>query len=129
MHKIVIAMLLAVGSNAALAGWESIGGSDSQTAYADLTTIRRNGDQVKLWSLYDYQVAKMSTDGKPYLSMRTLEEYDCKEDQMRLLTVSAHAGQMAAGEIVASDFDAKKWQPVAPGSIAAALLKIACGKP
>lgn len=93
------------------------------TMYIDVGTIRRNGDLVKMWHLYDYQTVQ----SPPYLSMKRQYEYDCTVKRMRDLKVSVYSGNMERGKVMHTDSTEGKWEPVQKG-IEPALWKIACGK-
>ena len=47
-----------------------------QTVYVDPDTIRRNGDMVEMWALYDYKTAQ-PTAGDAFLSSKVQNEYNC----------------------------------------------------
>lgn len=137
MPKAIFIMLLALVSKSAVASWVEIGHSDAYTAYADPATIRKSGDRVKMWSLYDYKKALVSHGGdkKPYLSQKTQYEYDCKQGQKRMLAYSLHSGNMGTGDVVVRNSepykeigDSEKWWPVVPESMAQSVWKYACGK-
>ena len=77
MNKLLIAALLAVFSTNVMAEWTEVGGNDDRTTYADLSTIRKSGDKVKMWDLLDHKVA-MTVGNTRYLSMTSQHEYDCE---------------------------------------------------
>jgi len=125
----VFITLLVLSSAPAYAEWVEVGGPDdgTYTHYADPTTIRRNGTLVKMWLLEDYKTIQ-TVDGKSFLSDKVQREYDCAEEQQRLLAFYWFSGQMGSGAVVYSNTDPSKWAPVMPGSVGQALWKTACGK-
>ena len=126
--KIFIAMLLAAFSTNVLAEWTAVGGNDSFTTYADLATIRKSGNRVKMWDLMDYKVVK-TTNGRRYLSALAQQEYDCKEETSRTLTFNWYSKSMGAGEVVYSSGNAHdEFEPITPGTTGENLFKVACGK-
>jgi len=129
MNKLILAMLLAVVSSSAVAEWVGAGSSSDETvtAYADPATIRKAGNMVTMWVLFDYKTAQAG-DGKEYLSAKMQSEYDCKEEQWRMPHASFHSGNMGEGVIVENASYPGKWSPVPPGSTTETLWKIACGK-
>ena len=97
--------------------------------YADAATISRSGDMVKMWGIYDYKIPQVMSDDKRYLSQRTHNEYDCKDERIRTLYVLRHAGNMGKGSpVYSSDGIPGNWTPAASGTVQKGLLKIACGK-
>ena len=128
MRKVILMMLLAVSSSNAVAEWVEVGGNKDTTAYADLATIHKAGDRVKMWELFDFKTARKLSNGELVMSMRGQVEYDCKEEQSRKLLVSYHSGNMGRGETVRAESDTRKWMPVPPETLVKTMWKTACGK-
>lgn len=129
MYKAVLMLVLSVVSSHAAAVWVEVGSDETATVYADPATIRKTGERVKMWSLFDYKTARVP--GKPlepYLSMRGYSEYDCKKTRSRALSVSFHPRGMASGDVTYTNAKRDKWRPLTPGSVAENLWKTACGK-
>ena len=106
-----------------------VDGNGDFTAYADLSTIRKSGDKVKMWHLFDFKVAKTSAAGKLFLSSAGQDEYDCKEETSRVLTFNWYSKNMGAGEVVYNSGAAHGEPiPVSPGSMGNTFFKVACGK-
>lgn len=129
MRKAILMVLLAVVSSSAVAEWIGAGSNSDETvtAYADPATIRKAGDVVTMWVLFDYKRAQAG-DGKEYRSAKAQSEYDCKEEQWRTPAASFHSRNMGEGVIVENASYPGKWSPVPPGSATETLWKIACGK-
>jgi len=123
-------MLLAVVSSGAVAEWVNVGESDAQTAtvYVDADTIRKVGNKVKMSILFDLKTAEASF-GSPYMSITRQAEFDCKEAQVRTLSVSFHSGKMGGGKVVSSTSAPGDWLPALSGSVVEKVWRIACGKP
>ncbi len=75
MREAFFMMLLAVVCSNAEADWVEVNRDEISTIYADPTTIRRAGDIVKMWSVFDYKKAETTSDGKPYMSSRSQERW------------------------------------------------------
>ena len=123
MRKFVVVLLLL--STPAWAEWTLVGDSDASDIYADLATIRKQGDMVKMWSLYDLKTARPFA-GTPYLSSKDQDEYDCQRQRTRFLSYSVHSGNMGSGRIIYSDAEPGKWTALPAGSVVEALWKTAC---
>lgn len=81
-----------------------------------------------MWSLIDdIKVTQRVMGQTAPVSVRTFDEYDCKEETIRRLHVSAHSGNMGGGEVLHIADAPGKWSPVAPGTGAEDLWKFACG--
>jgi len=129
MHKAILMVLLAVVSSSAMAEWVAVGTAVGSTHYANPNTIRKSGNKVKMWSLIDFNsVQEVSADTK-FLSQKTQQEYDCKEEQRRTLYFSWHSEKMGKGVIAHLDDEPdKNWSPIPPESANEILWKFACGK-
>ena len=127
MRKIVLMCLLTMMSNSAMAGWVECAGDKDSSINCDSTTIRIDGNRVKMWVLNDYKKVIAPSYGKPYLSTISQMEFDCKEEQIRGLYFSNYSGNMGSGELIYSDTDSTKWVPVVPRSTGEYVWKFACG--
>ena len=130
MHKAILMMQLTVLSSSAMAAWVEVDTNYGVglSAYADPVTIRKSGNIVKMWILYDHTMAQTNAR-KPYMSIKARWKYDCKEEQIQFLYEILYSENMGEGKIVRSlGLHNNKWQPVAPGSMEEILWKFACGK-
>ncbi len=131
MKKIVIMMLLFVSTNV-LAEWTKVSAASvvtigDFTVYADIQSIRKNGNKVKMWKLVDFKTVQ-NIDNVRYLSMLVREEYDCLEETSRRLDGYEYSGNMKNGDIVTSLPNLiEQSETVIPGSVIETLLKVACG--
>jgi hypothetical protein len=106
--------------------WIETSRNDDYLAYGDLSSIRREGDLVKMWSMFDYRSPQPGIAGKTYLSTRRQFEYNCKGGRARALAVSSYAARQGKGEALASASVKYDWRAVVPESADEYLLKFAC---
>lgn len=126
--RFLVMMLLAATSWNALADWTRVASTESDTdIYVDHATISRSGNTAKMWILEDRKVADKFA-GKTFLSAKLQYEYDCKDNQRRVLQSSLYSGQKTAGSIVQTSTKSGPWRPISAGRISEAMWKIACGK-
>jgi hypothetical protein len=146
MMKIFLIMLLLLVSSSAMAEWVEVTAVRSQespeiqTAYTDPATIHKSGNLVKMLVLVDHQSglskgveSKLDTiffrsKGDITKSWKVEDEFDCKDNRLRMRSYIAYSEHMGSGEIVPNDVVTNQWEPVIPGSIGEALWKYACGK-
>ena len=128
MPKIILMMLLVVVSGSAAAEWAQVGANETSTFYADPAGIRHADSPVKMWDLLDFRAAQSRPYGAPYLSQKTLQEYDCKEQRTRKIDLLRYSENMGGGEVAYTDSDLGKWEPVPAGAASRALWEFACGK-
>jgi len=124
--SLITLLLLSVGP--VYGEWVSLGeDQEGMTTYIDPATIRRKGNLVKMWILFDFRTTQ-TVLGTSYLSDKALDEYDCAEERRRTLAFTNFSGNMGSGRVVHRDTDEEKWEPVDPESIGLILWKLACGK-
>jgi hypothetical protein len=127
MKKLILLILLLFSANV-LAEWtllESAGSEDGFDVYVETQSIRRDGNKVKMWNMYDYK--KVKVDVKSYLASVSHVEYDCKEETLKLLDLFWYTGNMGQGVPVFSNTNIKK-DPISimPETIHESLFNIAC---
>ena len=113
-------LLAAVGASAQAEVWIETSRNDDYLAYADPSSVRRDGDLVKMWSMFDYKNPQPGIPGKTYLSTRRHFEYDCKRARARALAVSSHAarqGKAMRSRRQASSMTGARWCRTAPTTI------------
>ena len=122
MRTIVLLLGLLI-SAPAMAEWVKYWeGDNGDSYYYDPSTIKRNGNLVRVWEISDLK--ERSKSG--VLSARMLPEHDCKEDRRRQLYFSTHSGPMSQGETLYSDTTTGPWRYIPPDTVAEDLLKILC---
>lgn len=130
MKKLLMALTLALINTDTMAEWTKVGESGNKggyTTYADLSTIRKASNKVKMWVLFDYKIEQKGS-GVNFLSEKIRREYDCQEVQMRILAFSLFSWNMERGELVRSYSQPQKWEKVQPESMNETEWKVACTK-
>jgi hypothetical protein len=82
---------------------------------------------VKIWALFDFKAVR-GTSGSSYNSEKLLDEFDCTEEQYRILAFYRYSGPMGTGKVVYSDSYPGKWESVAPENVNQSLWVYACDK-
>lgn len=121
--------LLLLSTEPVLAEWVLTSGDDESglTVYVEPDSIRRKGNLVKMWQLYDYKTVQ-TVAGDSLLSIKRYNEFDCTEKRTRMLAYTWFSGNMASGKVVYSTPDEQQWEPVVPRTINRTLWNVACGK-
>ena len=123
VKKLLMGLMLLMTATAASAAWTLVGPNDDITLYVDRATIRRNGNFVKMWILFDYNKVDVT-----HQSSRSQDEFDCKGEKMHALAITSFSGQMLSGTVTYTNNTTGDWTPVAPESMGETMWKIACGK-
>ena len=118
------AIILTVTSTSTLAEWTLVDSNESFDSYVNFATIRRDGEKAKMWTMADYK----ARNGKPYLSDNTLVAFGCKDETLRVLSLTRFKKNMGLGEVTSIDNAPGEVAYVLPDSLGEKLLKIACGK-
>lgn len=119
----VIALLFALP---AWADWTRFSAleADAVVVYVDIGSIRREGDKIRLWQLFDFK----EPDSRGRRSYRTLAELDCKESKIRYVQDEYFAGKMASGALLDSNATPHEWTYAAPGTLPMMMLTVHCQK-
>jgi len=121
--------LLVLASESAYGDW-SLFATDGKgnTVYIDRDTALRKGSIVKIWVLLDGRTVHETVEGKPFLSSRTLHQYDCQKERFRFLSYALFSENMGSGQVVESSHSMLEWERVPPKGSARRLLNFVCKK-
>ena len=120
-------IMLLLGGGLAYAEWVRLTEADGMTVHFDPDTIRRNGNLVKIWLLYDYKTA-ITTGRDTVFSTKMQSEYDCIGERVRTNAIFEIAGNMGKGKVVSSSLAEGQWIPIAPDTLGKREWKVACSK-
>jgi len=129
MKKLLLILMLVFMSSNVMAEWTALKWSHEDgglTLFVDYTTIRKEGDIVKMLSLVDFKV--LEKNEVDLYSSRAQNEYDCKEKKIRQLYYSLYSDSMGKGKMEHANSEHLNWLPVQPESMEEAMWKVACGK-
>ena len=103
MKKITLILLLMVSTNV-FAEWTKANTNKAAglTTYVDLQSIRKKGNKVKMWELWDFKTIQKSPIGESFLSSANHKEYDCEEETSKTLNYTWYSGNMGKGDSVYS---------------------------
>jgi hypothetical protein len=149
MRHVLLILLLSLFSNSASAEWVRLGMrffdgkkfSDAIyydntevddkftafTVYANLSTIRRNGHKIKMRGLISLSKPMPVKDTR-YMSLESVDEYDCTEKTYRSISSVYFAEPMRRGPVVARGQQPSDWYPFEPVSLTSILFRAACKK-
>lgn len=106
--------------------WVKVDEDNESAIYANVKSIRKNGEIVAIWAMSDYKSIQTAQFGK-FWSFERLYEVDCKANQRRLISQLARADKMARGEVVWCDGVAYEWKAIRQGTMGETLRIVACG--
>lgn len=125
-----LAVMISIAMGNVAAEWVEVG-KDLEgvtTYYADPASISMNNNISIMWEMFDFKT-QQTNYYKPYKSIKAYAEYDCIENNSRVLSQTPYSKNILAGESLRTIFsNSPRWKPVSPGTIGHTLLKIACSK-
>jgi hypothetical protein len=115
------------------ADWEyAAKSSNSQiTHYVDTSTIRKNGEVVRMWTMTDYGKTQDGIGKENYNSEGVMFAFDCKSETSAVVSRMLFSGAMGGGTVVFSHTQRERllnYDPIFPGSVAQVYWKLACNK-
>lgn len=126
MKKLIVLLLL-VPALAQAAKWTKLATAGGTESYLDTSSIIKNDQGSKAWSLISYAKPQATPDGQPYLSMKILQLYSCPERTTTLLTQVYYSEAMGKGDMVRSfKYEKFEAEDVIPDSAADGALQIIC---
>jgi hypothetical protein len=132
MNKLLITLALTlISSSAVAAEWMQIPNASDNAfnLHLNMEEVTNSGNKAKMWVMYDSTSAQSLASGEKYLSVKMLNEYDCKEIKSRTIFYSWHSENMGAGiSISTKDSPKAKWKPILPRSDGKISQRIACLK-
>jgi hypothetical protein len=120
--------LIVVSSGPGYAEWVAVGPSaEDETVYINPETIRRKGELVEVWVMWDRKLAKQVPNTTSYYSsIRDLQQYNCQEARYRFLATAWFSGNMGKGITLGDLTNTGAWRPIPPDSIGRHLMELVC---
>lgn len=133
MQKLIYIVLFLLFSSQALAEWTLIFANDETDAkyYVDLSSLNKKKDTIRMMTLEDYTAPEIAKKGQKkisYNSVKTLSEFNCGLQTMRVLSYSVYKNQMAFGEPILSKGIPFEWAKINHNTVNDAYLNIACNE-
>ena len=126
--KILLLTLALLITGPAWAEWLLIAVSINHLSkmYVDPTTIRKEGDLYKVWTWQELS-GPDQIDGS--LSVRSLMQYDCKEERSTYLSLTSFSERMLRGKVITNHPAlVTKWGYIAPGTLEEGVFRSVCAK-
>ena len=125
---LLILSLLLITTNA-YAEWTlySLDGTGNVYFY-DKSTIKRNGDKVKVWKYSNYSPNNEKTKYMYVSSQRSLNEIDCVNETFKILALQSFTELDLEGEMRDVPIQNPTMNYIPPTSTHATLMKLVCKK-
>ena len=122
---LVVCLLSAIITGPVRAEWKLISFGPETEYYLDPATVKGVGSVRRVWELSN---ERFNSASKPYRSVRSLNEYECKEGKVRTIQMTAFEGQMALSMPAVTITTASDWTFVAPNTIGEVFLRWVCNR-
>jgi hypothetical protein len=120
--------LFLIATNA-FAEWTAYGlGVNGTVSFYDSSSIKRNGNKVKVWIYYNTDPEDKMAKSLNNFSYRGLDEIDCINETYRTLTLQAFTEPDLRGELKIVNLTDREIDYIAPGTLTATLMKLVCKK-
>ena len=127
--KSLIPLLALAACVAAHAGWKVVApleANDGKWAlYVDDEDVQKDGQRVRLWTLYDLPSAQLTIKDKEIRSIRDHIELDCERATYASMRANYSDGPMGAGQVVLT-LGASPEEEILPNTALATLARRAC---
>ncbi len=130
MRRLVVGLLVAVASASACADWVKVADSmDGKVHhYLDPATIRKVGKMMRVVTLTDYEEPQVISDTERFHSVKMQDEFDCDTQTGQHLSLTALAGNMGSGPVVATEPRAADVRKVVPDTADEEVWKFVCAR-
>lgn len=130
LRKVVLMLALGLACSSAMAEWTKVGTTEhgAITHYANLSSISRVGNLVKMWNMTDFKTPQYIQDVKNTMSTKELVKYDCKQFSTKIVYFASYSENVGRGQSIGGNEISESWTPVIPDSIDEDMWKIACKK-
>ncbi len=130
MRRLVVGLLVAVASASACADWVKVADSmDGKVHhYLDPATIRKVGNMMRVVTLTDYEEPQVISDTERFHSVKMQDEFDCDTQTGQHLSLTALAGNMGSGPVVATEPRAADVRKVVPDTADEEVWKFVCAR-
>jgi hypothetical protein len=121
MFKYFLALMLAVISGHACAGWTITpyaSGGDG-TYYWDAQHIEFRGSLLTIWIADDFDEAQISKfkSGEKYFALEEELEIDCTVSKSRMIDYIELSDHLGSGSVIFQDKQKAKWNRIAPDGL------------
>lgn len=122
--KYLLSLLMLITSPA-WAQWSLVSETEGAQFLVDFENIRKDNDRIKVWVLTNFSKPQ-KIKGHDIRSFRSRYELDCKQEQIRNLTISAFSSPNARGTLFGTEDSLGAWYDPAPRTSDWEILKSVC---
>ena len=102
------------------AEWVVTAHNDDLIDEIDVSSIRRDGPYIKVWTRANYRIERVASDGQKFKSQLTQYYYHCPKRQAALVQLTSFSEFNGSGRVIRSasvPFKSSDLEDIIPGSI------------
>jgi len=120
--------MLMLCASYACADWKYLTESIKGDTYSiDLGSVKKFGGNLRAWTLTSYKTPLVG-GGYTVKSVKSLDEFDCKEGKYRVIQESWHSEENGLGSVVYTTNEISGWRYAPTDSTFEVVLKAVCKK-
>lgn len=131
IKQICVLIFLILNATGAHAQLDSVARSTdgNDIYYVERSSIRREGNVLKLWMFSDKREPEVATNRRIYFSTKAYTFFNCRNSTYRFDALIGYSKNMWQGDVVINDQKNPDptWYQVVPGSSLAVIFRYACG--
>lgn len=134
LRVVALSLLANIGTLAHATRWVDVAGNSEVTVFVDVDSIRRDGNQVRTWLKWQWNLNQEVPDSYPpkkYLLERQLQVSDCKHRTLAIAQGVRYSDKDGADAVSSYTVDRTHWQfsDVVPETIGETIVQFACKAP
>lgn len=110
-----LSLLLGCGAQASTK-WEALVLNDQGLFYIDPKSITEEDGRKTVWSAIDYKKPQSTGNGKPYRSIHSQIQINCRMKMARVLHLTYYSGPMLTGQSMERQGMLHEWLEIDPTS-------------
>lgn len=105
--------------------WREVGTDGGSSTSIDIASLKRAGNIVQLWSLWNYDEPQ-SIDGPKFSSVKSKALFDCSDRTSADTNDAMYSERDGTGNVIFQSSNPIQFKPVAQGSKAEVIWKVVC---
>lgn len=121
-----LAATLALAPAHAAPRWETLMLNAQGVYYIDPASVSRDGDKRTFISMLDYRNTQINEAGKPYLSIQSQFQINCRMKLARIVHLTYYSGPMLTGNVIERQGMLQDWNEIDSTTPVARMVRFVC---
>ncbi len=106
--------------------WETLTLNAQGVYYIDPASVTREGDKRTFNSMLDYRTTQVNEAGKPYLSIQSQLQVNCRMKLARIIHLTYYSGPMLSGRMIERQGMLQDWSEIDPTTPVQRMFRYVC---